>query len=81
MKAWKIVGASTGKLTGTGNRMGTDYSITGDVKGVSTSLVSVAGILLGITSDSDTNITVTVESAGMTIPIVQKTTTKVEKLP
>lgn len=81
MKAWKVGGASAGNLTGTGNRMGTDYAITGDVKGVSTSLVSVTGILLGITSDSDSNLTVTVESAGMTIPIVQKTTTKVEKLP
>jgi hypothetical protein len=81
VKAWKIVGASAGKLSGTGNRMGTDYTLTGDVKGISTSLVSMTGMLLGVTVDSDTNLTATVESAGMTIPIVQKTTTKIEKLP
>src|ERR1019366_2091349 len=30
--AWKIVGVSATKITGTGNRMGSDYTISGDVK-------------------------------------------------
>jgi hypothetical protein len=81
IKAWKIVAASAGKVSGAGNRMGADYSIAGDVTGLSTSLVSVSGILLGITSDTVTNLVVTVESAGMTIPILQKSTTTIEKLP
>jgi hypothetical protein len=81
VKAWKIAGVSVSKLSGTGNRMGTDYTLTGDVKGTTTSLVSVTGILLAISADSDSNLTVTVEAAGMTIPIAQKTTTTIEKLP
>lgn len=80
-RAWKILGASTGKLSGAGNRMGADYTIAGDVQGNSMSLVSLSGVLLAITSDDVTNITVTVASAGMTIPILQKTTTTVERLP
>lgn len=79
--AWKVVGASVSKLHGKGNRMGTDYTITGDVKGLITSVVGVDGVLMGQISDSDSNLTVNVETAGMTIPIVQKTTTKFEKVP
>ena len=80
-RAWKVTGTSVSKLTGHGNRMGTDYSLTGDVKGQVTAVVSMTGVLLGETSESDSNISVTVEAAGMTIPIVQKTSATVEKLP
>ncbi len=81
VKAWKITAASASKVTGHGNRMGADYSITGDVKGLVTAVVSVTGVLLGEASDADSNLTVTVESAGMTIPIAQKTSTRIDKLP
>jgi len=79
--AWKITGVSTSKLEGKGNRMGTDYSLKGTVKGQSTSVVSSAGILIGETAESDSLLTVNVEAAGMTIPIAQKTSTKIERLP
>jgi hypothetical protein len=81
VKAWKITATSASKVTGHGNRMGADYSITGDVKGLVTAVVSTAGVLLGEASDAESNLTVTVESAGMTIPIVQKTSTRIDKLP
>jgi hypothetical protein len=79
--AWKIVGVSATKITGTGNRMGSDYTISGDVKSTITSVVSAAGVLLGQVSESDSNLTVNVEAAGMTIPIVQHGTVKVDKVP
>ncbi|MHB1313078.1 MAG: hypothetical protein ACYC3L_13765 [Gemmatimonadaceae bacterium] len=81
VKAWKITATSISKVTGHGNRMGADYTITGDVKGLVTAVVSTAGVLLGEASDADSNLTVTVESAGMTIPIAQKTSTRIDRLP
>ena len=79
--AWKIVSVSATKVTGKGNRSGADYTIAGDVKGTTTSVVSTAGALLGQLGDSDSNLTVNVEAAGMSIPITQHVTTKVERLP
>jgi hypothetical protein len=61
--------------------MGSDYTISGDVKGTITSVVSAAGVLLGQVSESDSNLTVNVEAAGMTIPIVQYGTVKLERVP
>jgi len=80
-KAWKIVGVSATKLTGKGSRMGSDYTIAGDVKGTSTSVVSTAGVLLGQVSESESNLSVDVPAAQMTIPIVQHSTVKVDKVP
>jgi hypothetical protein len=80
-KAWKIVGVAATKISGKGNRMGADYTITGDVKGTITSVVSGAGVLLGQFNESDSNLTVEVEAAGMTIPIAQHSTVKVERMP
>ena len=79
--AWKIVSVSATKLTGKGSRMGADYTITGDVKGTTTSIVSTAGAFLGQLSETDSNLTVSVEAAGMTIPIVQHVTSKVDRVP
>jgi hypothetical protein len=80
-RAWKVVGIAATKLTGKGNRMGADYTIAGDVKGTITSVVSAAGVLLGQFSESDSNLTVEVEAAGMTIPIAQHATVRVDKVP
>jgi hypothetical protein len=79
--AWKIVSVSATKVNGKGSRMGADYTIAGDVKGTTTSIVSTAGAFLGQLSETDSNLTVSVEAAGMTIPIVQHATSKVEKVP
>ena len=80
-KAWKVVGVSATKINGKGSRMGSDYTIDGNVKGTMTAVVSTAGILLGQVSESDTNISVNVPAAQMTIPIVQHGTVQVDKLP
>ena len=80
-RAWRIDGVSVSKVTGHGNRNGADYSISGEVKGTVTAVVSVAGVLLGESSEGDANLTVAVDAAGITIPIAQKTSTKLEKLP
>ena len=80
-KAWKVVGVSATKINGKGSRMGSDYTIDGDVKGTMTAVVSTAGILLGQVSESDTNLSVNVPAAQMTIPIVQHGTVQVDKLP
>jgi hypothetical protein len=43
--------------------------------------VTAEGVLLGQVSESDSNLTVNVEAAGMTIPIVQHGTVKVDRIP
>ena len=80
-KAWKVVGLSATKISGKGSRMGSDYTIDGTVKGVTTAVVSTAGILLAQFNESDTNLSVNVPAAQMTIPIVQHGTVQVDKLP
>ena len=80
-RAWKIVGISATKIAGKGSRMGSDYTIAGDVKGTITSVVSTAGVLLGQVSESESNLSVNVPAAQMTIPIVRHGSVKVDKVP
>ena len=80
-RAWKVTSVSATKISGKGSRMGSDYTIAGDVKGTTTSVVSAAGILLGQLSESDSNLSVDVPAAQMTIPIVQHVTVQVDKVP
>lgn len=80
-KAWKITAAAVTSLNGSGNQQGADYTIKGTAKTTATVVVSVDGVLLSQSSEGDSNLSVNVEAAGMTIPIVQHATVKVEKLP
>ena len=80
-RAWKVTSVSATKITGKGSRMGSDYTIAGDVKGTGTSVVSTAGILLGQFSESNSNLSVDVPAAQMTIPIVQHVNVQVDKVP
>ena len=68
-------------LKGTGNRDGADYTISGEIKSRSTAVVSAEGVLLSMSSDSDSDLTVRVEVANITIPIGTKQHTNVERLP
>jgi hypothetical protein len=79
--AWKIVSVSATKVTGKGTQGGASYTMAGDVKGTTTSIVSTAGAFLGQVSETDSNLTVNVEAAGMTIPIIQHSTSKTERIP
>jgi hypothetical protein len=81
VKAWIITGTGVTNLSGRGSQQGADYTISGPSKGTITAIVSAAGVLLGETTVSDSNLSVNVEAAGMTIPVVQHGTVKVEKLP
>ena len=80
-KAWKIASTSTGKVTGTGNQQGADFTIGGTISGHGIMVISLAGVLLGVDTASDVNMIVEVPMASMTIPITQKQTTKISKLP
>ncbi len=80
-RAWKIASMSTGKVTGTGSQQGADFTIGGTVTGRGTFVISVAGVLFGVDIASDVNMIVEVPMASMTIPITQKQTTKISKLP
>jgi hypothetical protein len=81
VKAWKVTGVVVTKLSGRGSQQGTDFTISGTSKGTITAVVSAAGVLLSESNDADANLSVNVEAANMTIPIVQHGTVKVEKLP
>ena len=80
-RAWKIASMSTGKVTGSGNQQGADFTIGGSVTGHGTFVISLAGVFLGADLASDVNMIVEVPMASMTIPTTQKQTTKISKLP
>ncbi len=80
-RAWKIASTSSGKLTGSGNQQGADFTIGGTVTGHGTFVISLAGVLFGVDLVSDVNMMVEVPMASMTFPIIQKQTTKINKLP
>ncbi len=80
-RAWKITAISTGKLSGSGNQQGADFTIAGTVNGHGTFVITVAGVLFGAELASDVNMMVDVPMASMTIPMTQKQTTTVAKMP
>jgi hypothetical protein len=79
--AWKITAESSGKVSGAGNQQGADYTINGTVTGHGTIVISAAGVLLDAQLLNDVNMVVDVPMASMQIPIVQKQTTTITKLP
>lgn len=81
VKGWVITGVGVTNLSGRGNQQGADYTISGPSTGTITAVVSEAGVLLGERTISDSKLSVYVEAANMTIPIVQHGTVKVERLP
>ncbi|MCU0623079.1 MAG: hypothetical protein MUF53_04345 [Gemmatimonadaceae bacterium] len=80
-KAAKITAVATAKVAGKGNAQGQELSLEGETKSTSAFLVATSGTFLGGTSDIEASINVTVEAMGMVIPITQKGTNKVERLP
>lgn len=80
-KAWIITGVGVTNLSGHGNQQGADFTISGPSTGTITAIVSTAGVLLSESTVSDSKLSVYVEAANMTIPVVQHGTVKVEKLP
>ena len=80
-KAWKIISTSASTVTGVGIQMGSAYTLEGNVKGQGIAVLSAGGVLLGITSNSETRINVVVAAANMTIPITTTQTARIDKLP
>ena len=79
--AWKIISTSASTVTGVGIQMGSAYTLEGNVKGQGIAVLSAGGVLLGITSNSETRINVVVAAANMTIPITTTQTARIDKLP
>lgn len=81
IKAARITAESMAKVAGKGNAQGQDLSLEGETKSSSWFHMASAGTFLGGMSNIDASINVTVEAMGMVIPITQKGTNKVERLP
>lgn len=79
-KAWKIELDSKAKLTGKGNQMGADFTIDGGSAGKGMTYISPNGWFVGLDASENQELTVTVEAAGMIIPVTTTTKTRVERL-
>lgn len=79
-KAWKIAIDSKAKITGKGNQMGADFTIDGGSAGKGMTYVSPNGWFVGVDAQETQELTVTVEAAGMVIPVVTTTRTKIERV-
>jgi hypothetical protein len=80
-KAWKILSTSTGTINGTGSQQGADFTIKGTMTGEGSVVVGANGVLELLEQNSSVNMVADVPMAGMQIPIVQKQSTKIVRLP
>lgn len=76
--AWIVSYTSDAKINGKGNQQGADFVIDGTGKGTGMHFLGKKGTYLGRTDTEESNMTVTVEAAGLVIPIVTASQTKVE---
>ncbi len=79
VKAFKITMSSTAKISGSGNQSGADFTINGTQKSETVVLLGADGVLIGLTSDGASDMTVEVPQAGMSIPMQMKQTTVMGK--
>ena len=75
----KISVTSTGTVSGSGNQMGADFSITGTAKSSSTIVLGADGVLLSLTSDGASDMMIEVPQVQMSIPMQMKNTTVMAK--
>jgi hypothetical protein len=77
-KAWRVQQEGTLTMSGMGAAQGTDVAMsgTGTIAGVV--LVGQSGVLLGADTQQSQNLTVEVPAANMSIPIMNKVTTKIQ---
>jgi hypothetical protein len=73
-KAYKITVSGSMKVMGSGNQMGADFSISGTGKTDTTILLGADGVLIGLTSDSASDMMIDVPQANMQIPMQMKNT-------
>jgi hypothetical protein len=80
-KNWRVAAVSTGTVSGTGNQGGADYTIKGSIDGAGTILIGAGGALTLAELTNDSKMIVDVPLAGMQIPVTQKTTTTITRVP
>ncbi|MBI4502095.1 MAG: hypothetical protein HY700_13160 [Gemmatimonadetes bacterium] len=80
-RSLRIEVTSNYTLTGTGQQMGQDFTLTGKGARAATQYLSADGHYLGATSRDSSDITVTLSSMGMTFPSIQVRTDTVAVLP
>jgi hypothetical protein len=81
VKHWKINTAAVGTVNGTGNQSGADFTIKGNLTGDGTVVVGTGGALVGSASTNNATLTVDVPMANMQIPITQKETRTITRMP
>ncbi len=80
-QALRITTSGTFSISGQGEVQGAPIEMTGTGTATAERWISAAGVYLGSTTSDTTNITVTVTSMGMVIPIHQVSRTTVTRLP
>jgi len=81
VRALHIATTGTYTITGSGDAGGQALELNGTGNATAERWVSAAGVYLGATASDSSNLTVTVTSVGMTIPIRQVQRTTVTRLP
>lgn len=79
-KAWRIGSETQAKISGKGSQMGSDFTIDGGSTSKAVTYVSAKGVYLGTEGTESQELTVTVEAAGMLIPVTSSTTIKVSRV-
>jgi hypothetical protein len=79
VKGHTITVAATAKLSGSGNQMGADFSLSGTSRSTTTVVLGADGVLIGLRSDGSSDIMVDVPQANMSIPMQMKNTTVMGK--
>lgn len=76
--AWIVSYTSDAKISGKGNQQGADFLIEGTGKGTGMHFLGKKGLYLGRTDTEESNMTITVEAAGLVIPVITASQSKVE---
>ena len=79
-KAFKLTYTATASLSGQGSQQGNDFTIEGKTTGKGVAVIASTGQYLGREGSEEANLTVTVEAAGIVIPITQSATVKISLL-
>lgn len=77
-KVWKVQRVSNTTLTGSGNQGGQAMVLEGKGVGNATELLTPRGLYVGSEGTTNVDMTVSVPGVGMTIPVTQHVTAKVE---
>ncbi len=80
-RGWKLVAVTAGTVSGAGNQNGADFTIKGSITGGGTFVVGAGASLVSADLSSDATMLVDVPMAGLQIPITQKQSTRISRLP